>query len=131
LFAGYSGTPLTQKLGIRAKAVVVVINPPSDFAKNLAALPEGVIMKNRLHKDNDLIVWFARSRKEMKERIRRMVAVTGRGGLWIAWPKKDSALRSDLSQKVVRAIGLDAGLVDYKVCAIDDTWTGLKFARRK
>jgi hypothetical protein len=130
LFVAYTGTPLVKKLGIKANAAVVLINPPSDFAKTLAELPEGVIMRSRLQKNNDLIIWFVRSQKDIKDRIEKMVAATGKGGLWIAWPKRNSAMSSDLTQKIVRAIGLGAGLIDYKVCAIDKTWAGLKFTRR-
>jgi hypothetical protein len=81
-------------------------------------------------KQNDLAIWFAKSQKELEERINKVKSKIGKGGLWIAWPKKASDITSDLSQAAVRKVGLDAGLVDYKVCSIDKTWSGLKFAVR-
>jgi len=79
----------------------------------------------------DLIVWFVRSNRELEDGIEQIKQQVGRNGLWIAWPKKTSSLASDLSQVVVRRVGLAAGLVDYKISAFDDTWTGLKFTLGK
>jgi hypothetical protein len=79
----------------------------------------------------DLAVWFARSQAEVEKRIERLGRFAGAGGLWVAWPKRSSGVRSDLTQAVVRRIGLAKGLVDYKVCSIDDTWSGLRFTPRE
>jgi len=131
LLAGYSTTPLARKLGIKPKSVVVLISAPRDIENFLPDLPEDVILKSRLNTNNDMMMWFVRSREDMKRCIEEIASCVSDGGLWIVWPKKESNISSDLSQKDVRAIGLNAGLVDYKVCSIDETWAGLKFARRK
>lgn len=128
--AGYSGTPLPKKLGIKAGATVTLLSPPAGFTRTLGALPEGVEIRTDLRKPPDLIVWFARSRSEIERRIVALARKVGRDGMWIAWPKRSSGVSSDLTQADVRRLGLANGLVDYKVCAIDATWSGLKFARR-
>jgi len=79
----------------------------------------------------DVTLWFTKSRKELQRGIERMGAFADKGGLWIVWPKKSSGLASDLSQAVVREVGLAAGLVDFKICADDETWSGLRFTPRK
>jgi len=127
---GYRGTPLVKKLGIRADASVSLVGAPGDFEKTLGKLPGGVSIKRRAG-PADLIIWFTRSRKDLDGRLGKIVKLVGKGGMWIAWPKRTSGVESDLTQVVVRKAGLAAGLVDYKICAIDETWTGLKFTRRK
>ena len=129
--AGYSGTPLPKKLGIKPKAVVALVGAPKDFDKTLGELPEGVKLKKQASATCDLIIWFVRMRAELYDRIKEMSELTGAGGIWIAWPKQASSVASDMNQNVVRETGLASGLVDYKVCAIDATWSGLKFAQRK
>jgi hypothetical protein len=131
VFAGYAGTKLPQKLGIRSGSVVALIGAPRDFEKTLGNLPEGAVLRRNTRGRADLTLWFVKSRKELDARIDRMVRHTQKGGLWILWPKKSSSLASDLSQPVVRKKGLGTGLVDYKVCSVDETWTGLKFTIRK
>jgi CheY-like chemotaxis protein len=119
--AGYSGTPLAKKLGIK----------PDGFETNLGKLPAGVTLRRHARGRCDLIVWFCRSQAELKKRVERLGQLAGPGGLWIAWPKQASDVSSDLTQAAVRAVGLAAGLVDYKIAAIDATWSGLRFTRRK
>jgi hypothetical protein len=128
--AGYSGTPLPKKLGIKPNSIVALIGAPKDFEKTLGELPEGVKLKKQARGACDLIIWFVRMRVELYDRIKEMKELTGAGGIWIAWPKQASGIASDMTQKVVRETGLASGLVDYKVCAIDATWSGLKFAKR-
>lgn len=128
---GYSGTPLPKKLGIKSGYVVALVNAPKGFEETLGRLPEDVQLRRQARGKPDLVVWFTRSLKEMAGRVGRMGALAGQGGLWIAWPKKSSGVATDLSQTEVRRAGLAAGLVDYKVAAIDETWSGLRFARRK
>lgn len=128
--AGYSGAPLVKKLGIRPNSVIILVNAPRNFGKVLKDVPNGVVLQKRLSKKNNLIIWFVKSQKSLKGSIKRMTTLVGKGGLWIVWPKKSSGISSDLTQRSVRGIGLAAGLVDYKICAIDQTWSGLKFAHR-
>jgi hypothetical protein len=128
--AAYAGVPLPKKLGIKADAVVALVGAPSGFERTLGRLPEGVKLHRRSRGPADLTLWFARSLRDLDRGIGRMVRVAGRGGLWIMWPKKTSRLASDLTQVEVRRVGLAAGLVDFKVCAVDETWTGLRFSRR-
>lgn len=129
--AGYSGTPLPRKLGIKAGYAVATPGAPSDFQVTLGALPDDVVLRRRVQGRCDLIVWFVGSRRELRRRIQRYGARAGPGGLWICWPKKASGVQSDLSERVVRETGLSSGLVDYKIAAIDQTWSGLRFTRRK
>jgi CheY-like chemotaxis protein len=128
--AGYSGTPLVKKLGIKAGYKVSLVGSPADFEKTLGALPDGVTLLRRLSAA-DLIIWFTKSRAELERRIGALATKVGDGGMWIAWPKQASGVATDVTQNDVRRIGLGNGLVDYKICAIDATWSGLKFARRK
>jgi len=131
VFAAYAGTGLPKKLGIKPDSVLALIAAPKDFEKTLGKLPEGVTVRRQARGRSDLTIWFAKSLKDLKSRIRQMGARADTGGLWIVWPKKTSGVISDLSQVIVRKTGLASGLVDYKVCSIDDTWTGLKFTSRK
>jgi hypothetical protein len=129
--AGYSGTPLPRKLGIKPDARVALIRAPDEFGVTLGELPPGVVVRSRARGPLDVVVAFFLERREL---VRRMTALRDaldpRGGLWIAWPKRSSGVASDLDENVVREVGLDAGLVDNKVCAIDETWSGLRFVYR-
>ncbi len=130
--AGYSGTPLAKKLGIKPESVVALLGAPSGFERTLDGLPAGVRFTARAAGTPDLVVWFATARRQLDSRMGDVAKlITDGKGLWVAWPKKTSGVVSDLSEDVVRDAGLSQGLVDYKVCAIDQTWSGLKFARRK
>lgn len=129
--AGYSGTPLPKKLGIKPDSTIALINQPRGFETALGELPEGVTFIPEAQGKPDLIIWFIRTRFELESRINAMRDLTGDGGLWVAWPKKSSGVASDVTETIVRDTALAVGLVDYKVCAIDATWSGLKFARRK
>ena len=129
--AGYSGTPLLRKLGIKAGYAVALVGAPEDFERTLGELPPEVTLRRRAQGRCDLIVWFAGSRRNLKRRVARYGARAGAGGLWICWPKKASGVVSDLSERVVRESGLAHGLVDYKIASIDRTWAGLRFTRRK
>ncbi|MGH9723209.1 MAG: hypothetical protein ACRD8O_23605 [Bryobacteraceae bacterium] len=131
VLARYSGTPLPKKLGIKPNATVSLIDAPEDFEKTLGELPGGVAISRNSNATADLTLWFTTSRKNLERGIARMASRVGRDGLWIVWPKKAAAVASDVTQNNVRDIGLASGLVDYKVCAVDATWSGLKFARRK
>jgi CheY-like chemotaxis protein len=127
----YSETPLFKKLGIKANSTVVLVNAPKGFKETLGELPQGVTFHKNIGSTRDLTIWFAKSINDMESKIEQMVEDVGKGGLWIVWSKKASGVITDLSQNRVRQIGLAFGLVDYKVCSIDETWSGLLFARRK
>jgi hypothetical protein len=130
--AGYSGTPLVKKLGIKENFRVAFVNPPTAFEKELGTLPIGVnISAGRLAKSLDLIILFANSQRTLKTEFPILAQkLTSNGTLWVAWPKKASGVATDLSGNDVRQIGLDAGLVDVKVCAVNEIWSGLKFVYR-
>jgi hypothetical protein len=129
--AGYSGTPLVKKLGIKEGHVVVFPGAPGDFETTLGALPDGVFVKSRLAGRADVIVYFTRRRAELERRFGALKrALEPDGGLWIAWPKRASGVATDVTEDVVREVGLAAGLVDNKVCAIDETWSGLRLVYR-
>jgi hypothetical protein len=131
LLAGYSGRPLARKLGIQPEMVVALVQAPSGFEKTLGRLPAGVRLRRQARGACDRIVWFVRSRRDLERRVGGIAArLAEKGGLWIAWPKKTSRAAANLTQQDVRCLGLAAGLVDYKICAIDETWSGLLFARR-
>ncbi|MCY4115044.1 MAG: hypothetical protein OXG33_14085 [Chloroflexi bacterium] len=129
--AGYSGTPLPRKLGIKSGYAVALVGAPDDFERTLGELPLDVTLRRRAQGRCDLIVWFVGSRRDLKRRVARYGEKAGAGGLWICWPKKTSGVVSDLSERVVRETGLARGLVDYKIASIDRVWSGLRFTRRK
>lgn len=128
---GYSGRSLVKKLGIKAGMRVGLVNAPDGFQETLGELPTDVALETRTGPDLPLQMWFVRSLDELEAGIEGIAAQVERGSLWIAWPKKGSSLASDVGEPAVRACGLDAGLVDYKICSIDATWSGLLFTRRK
>jgi hypothetical protein len=130
--AGYSGMPLVQKLGFKEGFRVGFVNPPKGFEKELSPLPNNVeTFMGRLPKRLDLIILFTDSQRTLKREFPRLAERLAENGmLWIAWPKKASGVATDLSDNSVRQIGLDAGLVDVKVCAVNDIWSGLKFVYR-
>ena len=130
--AGYTGVPLVKKLGIKPGCVLALLGAPARFDKTLGKLPDGVRIKRRARGDADVIVLFARSFADLERRFPAAAkALVSAGRLWIAWPKKASGVNSDLTQSVVRSFGLDAGVVDYKISAIDETWSGLCFTQRR
>jgi CheY-like chemotaxis protein len=131
--AGYSGTPLPKKLGIRPGSVVALLGTPEGFGTStLRPLPEGAVVRRDVRSPFDVGLLFVRSKAQLARRFPPALKAMGDpGALWIVWPKKASGVRTDLDEKAVRAFGLARGLVDYKIAAIDATWSGLCFARRK
>jgi len=127
----YRGTPLVKKLGIKPRATVVLVGAPDGFEQLLTGLPPNVQVQRSVQGRRDLTLWFVRSRRELEGSVAEMGSYAESGGLWIIWPKKASGVESDVSQTVVRAAGLAAGLVDFKVCSVDATWSGLRFTARK
>lgn len=129
--AGYSGTPLVRKLGIKEGSTLALLEAPRGFRRELVGMPKGVRVSQALGAHPpDLIVWFVMSGRALEVRMATVSRAMG-PGLWVAWPKKASGVVTDLTEDVVRAAGLANGLVDYKVCAVNETWSGLKFAKRK
>lgn len=129
--AGYSGTPLAKKLGIKDGFQIALVDSPKDFRKELGDLPAGVKFKSSTAKPLDLIVLFVRSESELARRFLPLAAnLNANGMIWVAWPKKSSGVATDLSFNNVQRIGLDAGLVDVKICAVNEVWSGLKFVYR-
>jgi hypothetical protein len=128
--AGYSGTPLEKKLGIKEGFNVLIVNAPNDFEQGLE-LPEGVTVNGKSAKPRDLILFFTKSQRTLeKEFLRYAAKLTPAGMLWVSWPKKTSGVQTDLNENIVREIGLAKGMVDVKVCAVDEVWSGLKFVFR-
>src|SRR4051794_28465675 len=129
--AGYSGTPLPQKLGIKPGARVALVRAPEKFERQLAPLPEGVRLRTQARGAQDVVLFFATREAELERRFDGLArSVAPAGGLWIAWPKRTASVATDLREGLVREIGLAHGLVDNKVCAVDDTWSGLRFVYR-
>lgn len=130
--AGYSGTPLAKKLDIREGAVVALLGAPDGFVDLLEGLPDGVTFRTRAQGHLDLAIAFHVRRADLERRLPVVLKALDRNGaLWVAWPKKASKVPTDVTEDVVREVVLPVGLVDTKVCAIDDTWSGLKVVWRK
>ena len=133
--AAYAGAPLPKKLGIRAGSAVALLGAPKGFQQKLAPLPANVRVQTGASGKSlsaDVILLFNRSRADLERRFASAARLLAeRGRVWIIWPKKTSGVASNLNEKTVRAFGLQAGFVDYKICAVDETWSGLLFVRRR
>src|SRR4026208_2510480 len=130
--ADYSGTPLPQKLGIKPGRTVVTINAPKNYRRLLGTIPERVTFSDRLKPDSSFAHVFIEKRRELEKRLavlRQKSADTGT--VWVSWPKRSSRVPTDVTEDVVRAVALPLGFVDVKVCAIDETWSGLKLMIRR
>ncbi|MEM9065948.1 MAG: DUF3052 domain-containing protein [Planctomycetota bacterium] len=131
--AGYSGTPLAKKLGIKPGYLAVLVNAPDGFEDELEGLPDDATVKHGLRGSApiDLAVLFADSKKTLDAKFPKLrERLAEHGGIWIAWPKKSSGMPTDLSDAEVRKFGLDSGLVDNKTCAVTEVWSGLRFVIR-
>ncbi|MDA4116109.1 MAG: DUF3052 domain-containing protein [Thaumarchaeota archaeon] len=129
--AGYSGKPLAQKLGIKKGDVLVFSNAPDGYDRLLGRLPEGAIVARDLEGPLDFIQLFSTERASLERELSRLKAMLKPDGMvWVSWPKARSRRQTDLSDRVVREVGLKNDMVDVKVCAIDDSWSALKFVRR-
>jgi hypothetical protein len=128
---GYSGTPLAQKLGIKEGHRVVLLGAPDGFAAALEPLPP-IALATSLRGPCDVILQFCRARRDLETKIESLhAALEPAGGLWICWPKKASKIATDMTEDVVREVALPRGLVDNKVCAVDEIWSGLRLVIRK
>ena len=132
--AGYSGTPLPQKLGIKENHKVAILRAPAGFDKALGTLPTGAVTTTKLagKQPLDVVIVFVTKQSELVPAIKSVrPRLEQAGGLWIAWPKKSSGVATDMTEQLIRDVALPTGLVDNKVCAIDDTWSGLRLVIRK
>lgn len=130
--AGYSGTPLAKKLGYKPGFRVALRSAPDDHVELLAPLPEGVQFLTTRSKNLDLLHHFVRAAKDLDRHLEAdMGRIRQDGAIWVSWPKRASKVETDVTEAGVRQAGLDLGLVDVKKCAVDETWSGLKFVIRK
>jgi hypothetical protein len=130
--AGYSGTPLPQKLGIKSGTTVVVINAPANYRKLLGKLPHDVMFTNRIAKDSNFVHLFTKTRSELAKHLKDLrKKIAENGVLWGSWPKKSAGVPTDITEDVIRDLALPLGFIDVKVCAVDETWSGLKLMIRR
>lgn len=130
--AGYSGTPLAKKLGIKDGSKIFLSNAPKDYLKLVAPLPDGVKVVPQITNDTDMVHIFSTKKIQLTEVLRASLAKLKQDGIiWVSWPKKSSKVPTDITEDTVREVALPLGLVDIKVCAVDDVWSGLKLVIRK
>lgn len=130
--AGYSGTPLIKKLGIKPGMRAVALGAPENFGHLLGPLPSGLQLGTRLSKELDYIHLFAKKQAQIEAKKPSLLkSLSSTGMLWVSWPKKASKVPTDITEDVLRTLLLPTGLVDVKVCAVDEVWSGLKFMWRK
>jgi hypothetical protein len=130
--AGYSGTPLAKKLGIRGGMRVFVENAPRDYRKLVAPLPEAVTLTSRADGEIDVVHVFTKERKRLEEALRAWRGkLRDDAVIWLSWPKKSSGVASDITEDTIRQVALPLGLVDVKVCAVDEVWSALKLVLRR
>lgn len=128
---GYSGKPLTQKLGIKPETVVVLLDAPGETESLLEPLPAAVTLRRGNRGRRGMTIWFVTSRRELERRFGAVAKAVGEGTLWMAWPKRSAGVATDITEDVLREVVLPRGMVDTKVCAIDETWSGLRLTRRR
>ncbi|PYL95866.1 MAG: DUF3052 domain-containing protein [Verrucomicrobia bacterium] len=130
--AGYSGTPLPQKLGIKPGLMVVTINPPANYRRLLGQIPDSVTFSERLKSGSSFVHLFTSRRSEIQKKMSILRdKISDNGAIWVSWPKKSSGISTDVTEDVIREIALPLGFVDIKVCAVDETWSGLKLMIRR
>jgi hypothetical protein len=129
--AGYSDRPLAGKLGVKPEETVVLIDAPASIEELLDPLPEGVELRRGNRGRREMTLWFVTSRRELERRFEAVARAVGEGTLWMSWPKGSSGVATDMTEDAVREVALPRGMVDSKVCAIDETWSGLRLTRRR
>jgi hypothetical protein len=130
--AGYSGTPLVRKLGFKPSMRVAFVDAPDHYAALLGDLPQPISILKRPSQNMDLVHFFTRRSRALERKLPALKATLApHGMLWISWPKKSSTLSTEVAEADVRRAGLEIGLVDIKICAVDEDWSGLKFVYRK
>jgi hypothetical protein len=129
--SGYSGTPLPKKLGIKEGHRVVLVSAPDQIEELLGDLPAGVTLLRQARPPYDVVLLFVTERRVLAKRVPELAAKMDRaGGLWACWPKRSSGVETDVTEDVIRDVVLPLGLVDNKVCAVDETWSGLRIVYR-
>ena len=130
--AGYSGTPLAKKLGIGTGHHVWLVQAPANYRSLVAPLPDGVTFATKASHTTDVAHLFTSKRRELEKMLRMARgALKPDAAVWVSWPKKSSKVPTDITEDVIREVALPMGFVDIKVCAVDDTWSGLKLVVRK
>lgn len=130
--AGYSGTPLVKKLGIKEGSKLFLVNAPPEYLHLVAPLPEGVKVVSRLSNGTDMVHIFSTKEAHLVKTLRAALPkLTQDGMIWVSWPKKSAKVPTDITEDTIRKVALPLGLVDIKVCAVDDVWSGLKLVIRK
>jgi hypothetical protein len=130
--AGYSGTPLVKKLGVSEGRTLFPVGAPRDYKQLLGPLPAGARVVSRLAPDTDIVHVFTTERRELADRLEALYAtIKPDAAVWVSWPKKSARVPTDITEDVIRAVALPLGFVDVKVCAVDETWSGLKLVIRK
>jgi hypothetical protein len=130
--AGYSGTPLAQKLGIKPGTTVVLIHAPANYRKLLGNFANGVEFTSRVLANSNFIHFFTTHRSELEKQLPRLRAkIADSGTLWVSWAKNSSGVATDITEDVIREVALALGFIDIKVCAVDETWSGLKLMIRR
>jgi hypothetical protein len=129
--SGYSGKPLVQKLGVKPATTVVLVDAPDGAESLLEPLPDGVSVRRGNRGRREMTLWFVTRRAAFERRLAGVAGAVGDGTLWMAWPKRSSGVETDMTEDTIREVALPAGLVDTKVCAIDETWSGLRLTRRR
>jgi hypothetical protein len=129
---GYSGTPLAKKLGFKPGHRVAAVGAPAGYRKLVAPLPEGLTLGDQVSKTTDVVHFFTTSKAELAGKLPRWLKVLAPdAAIWVSWPKKTSKVPTDITEDTLREVALPMGLVDIKVCAVDETWSGLKLVLRK
>ncbi len=130
--AGYSGTPLAQKLGIKPESSVIVVNEPSNYRKLLGKGAKDVNFSGRTRDGSDFVHFFTTRRSELQKQLKKLRGkIADTGIVWVSWPKKSAGVPTDVTEDVIRSVALPLGFVDVKVCAVDETWSGLKLMIRR
>ena len=130
--AGYSRRPLQQKLGIKPDMNVVIINSPRNYRRLLGTIPDSITFSDRFKPDSSFVHVFIKTRSELERRLRVLrEKIADTGTVWVSWPKRSSAVPTDVTEDVIRAVALPLGFVDIKVCAIDEIWSALKLMVRR
>jgi Protein of unknown function (DUF3052) len=129
--AGYSGKPLVEKLGVKPGSTLVLIGAPEGAERLLEPLPLGVTLRHGNRGRREMTIWFVTAKRELARRFDAVAKAVAEGTLWMAWPKRSSGVETDLTEDAIRDVALAAGMVDTKVCAIDETWSGLRLTLRR